>query len=238
LAVAERQWAVDAQAAVAEERRRIARELHDIVAHSLGLITIHAAAAHKLMTHDPARAQRALDSIDDLGRQGAEELQRLLGVLRTEAPSLLGPPGDDNHSGADSLPSFSDADAVLANMSNAGLHLRTEVKGRPGRLDPSVDSTAFRVLQESLTNVLKHAGRDATASVVTRWNPDHLVLEITSWAPQPPPSGSVHQSGYGLVGLRERAAAVGGQLTAARLPTDQFQVIAVLPRPREATLRT
>jgi signal transduction histidine kinase len=211
-----------AHQAVQVERRRIARELHDIVAHTISLMTIQAAGARRVLRNDPNAAEAALSGVSDLGQRAIDELQRLLGVLRAD--------GRIPEAEADATPGVIGIDNLIAQVQSAGIAIRRETHGRPGRLDPSVDTTAYRVIQESLTNVLKHAGSSATVEILTEWSPDRVVLQVTSDTTDARPKARLSR-GFGLIGLRERTAAVGGRLDVSIPVPQRFQVTATLPRP-------
>lgn len=214
---------VEAREAVAAERMRVARELHDIVAHSVTVMLLQAAGARKMLVSQPARAESALAEIEDTGKRAMDELRRLLTVLRgTDSPAALPPISREPQ------PGLADLDRLLARVREAGLRVDLCPTGRPGRLDASVDLTAYRIVQEALTNVSKHAAPGAHATVGLVWTDDRLTVEVVDDGPRvarpAAPSG-----GYGLVGLRERAALVGGQLSAAHTPSGGFAVTATLP---------
>jgi signal transduction histidine kinase len=201
---------LQAQAAVAAERARIARELHDVIAHSVSVMVIQAGAAEQLLDDSPERARGPLVAVQDTGRQTIVELRRLLGILRDDAdgqePSLAPQPG------------LASLDLLLEELRQAGLPVELRVEGQPGRLAPGVDLAAYRIVQEALTNTLRHAG-PARAEVLVRYHEDALELEIVDDGRGPgPPDGVAgsggHGSGHGLVGMRERVALYGGTLHA------------------------
>jgi signal transduction histidine kinase len=194
--------------AVERERRYIARELHDIVGHAMSLITIQAAAGRHLTRTDPARAAGALDAIVDAGLQARVEVGRLRGVLEDSAP-----PGLDR------------AAVVIAQAAAAGLEIR--VRGRPASIDlaPEVDAAAFRVLQEALTNVVKHAGG---AEVDVALEVHDAVLSIAVRNGPGRDAADAGDGGHGLRGMADRVHAAGGDLSAG--PSgDGWQVLATLP---------
>ncbi len=212
----------EAAEAVGAERRRIARELHDIVSHSVSVMVLQASGARRILTADPARADEALANIEGVGKQSMAELRRLLGVLDS-------PP--EPAAGATTLgpqPGLADLPLLLEAMRLGGLRVRLVEEGAPARLDPSVDLSAYRIVQEALTNSLKHAGRDATATVHVTWAPDSLILEVADdGGASTFPSGELSTL-HGLPGLRERARAVGGHLEAGPAGAG-FRVAATLP---------
>jgi two-component sensor histidine kinase len=202
------------EAALADERLRIAQELHDVVAHNVSLIVVQAQALGA--TVDDERVQEATDGIADLGRQAMKEMHRTLKLLRgsDDAAELAPQPG------LDELPE------LLERARTAGVGVELAVEGRPRPLDQSVDLSAYRIVQEALTNVVKHAGR-AEATVTLGYRPDALELTIAdSGAGAGPASGP---GGHGLIGMRERAAMFGGTLTAGPVDGRGFEVRASLP---------
>lgn len=217
---------VDQQAAraAAVERIRIARELHDVVAHHVSLMAVQAEAATSLLPGRPAEAQRSVEIIGDTARQALTELRRLLGVLRgpTEGLSADGPK---------TAPAVSLADigAVLDQVSEAGLPVDLEVVGAPYPLAPSIDLTAYRIIQEALTNTLRHTAA-ARASVTLSYEPGYLTVGVTDRGPLlEHPRRSGNGSGLGLAGIAERVASCGGSLAVGPTPDDGFAVTARLP---------
>ena len=204
-----------AERAVAEERVRIAQELHDVIAHNVSLIVVQAQALGA--THADEQVTAATEGIADLGRRTMAEMHRTLRLLRAgdDAPEYLPQPG------------LGDLDNLLAQSRAAGVPVELAVEGAPRRLAQSVDLSAFRIVQEALTNVVKHAGRARTAVTIT-YGPEALELTIVD-------SGN-HQEGrrgapggHGLIGMRERTALFGGTLTAGPRPGQGFEVHASLP---------
>ena len=204
-----------AERAVAEERVRIAQELHDVIAHNVSLIVVQAQALGA--THADEQVTSATDGIADLGRRTMAEMHRTLRLLRAgdDAPEYAPQPG------------LGDLDKLLAQSRAAGVPVELAVEGAPRRLAQSVDLSAFRIVQEALTNVVKHAGRARTAVTIT-YGPEALELTIVD-------SGN-HQEGrrgapggHGLIGMRERTALFGGTLTAGPRPGQGFEVHASLP---------
>ena len=195
-----------AQAAVAAERARIARELHDVIAHSVSVMVIQAGAAEQLLAQTPERARRPLAAVQDTGRQTITELRRLLGILRADGPELSLAP----------QPGLASLDLLLAEMGQAGLPARLRVEGRPAPLPPGVDLAAYRIVQEALTNTLRHAG-PAHPDVLLRYHEHALELEILDDGRGPgpgPPGRAGGQIGHGLIGMRERVTLYGGTLHA------------------------
>jgi signal transduction histidine kinase len=228
LALAEEQRRRTAQEAVARERARIARDLHDVVSHSVGVMTLQAAGARQVLAAGKLdRAAKALADIEGAGTQAMTELRRMLGVLRVPEPA-----DDELVDGVDThpRPGLHDLEKLVEGMLAAGVPVRLVVHGPPGELDAGADLSAYRIVQESLTNVVKHAGPGVPTVVELRWGDTGLDLSITSSRPvhPPDPDRSV-RSGYGLIGLRERASAVGGRLEAGPQPDGGFRVTATLP---------
>jgi signal transduction histidine kinase len=206
-----------AERAVAEERVRIAQELHDVIAHNVSLIVVQAQALGA--THPDQQVASATDDIADLGRRTMAEMRRTLRLLRTpaDAPEFAPQPG------------LGDLDALLAQSRAAGLPVELAVEGAPRRLAQSVDLSAFRIVQEALTNVVKHAGRARTALTIT-YGPEALELTIVDSGSSDRGNGARWEpGGHGLIGMRERTALFGGTLTAGPRPGHGFEVHASLP---------
>ena len=209
--------AEEAKRAVAAERRRIARELHDAVSHSLALIAMQAGGAQAILRRDPQRAERSLRAIERAAREGLAEMRRLLGLIgEPEGDLELSPqPGIDR------------LGILLDGAREAGLAVSVESQGQARPVPPAVDVSAYRIVQEALTNAVKHAGR-CHAQVSVRWRPAALELEVTNdGARRPDDQGD--GPGRGLIGMRERAALLGGELEAGRLDEDGYRVFARLP---------
>jgi signal transduction histidine kinase len=206
--------------AVAEERTRIARELHDVIAHNVGLMVVQAQGAQRVLDRDPERAREALETIERTGRTALGEMRRSLGALRkpdSEVPLAPQP-------GVESL------GALLDLARRSGLEVELVTKGDPAPLPAGVDLSVYRIVQEALTNTLKHAG-PVHARVEIRYSGDELELEISDdGAPGRPRKGE-NDSGHGLVGMRERVALHGGQLHADHRREGGFVVRASLPLP-------
>ncbi|MDG4825314.1 histidine kinase [Asanoa sp. WMMD1127] len=223
--IAERNAAVATAAALrfretlADERARIARELHDIVAHSVTVMVLQAGVVRRRL--DPAQqAERdLLAGVEDAGRDAVAELRRTLGLLRGGA----GP-------GLDAQPGLGRLDDLVAQLAEAGVAVRVTVDGGPiPALPPSLDLSAYRIVQEALTNVLKHSGADR-AEVAIAHGPDVLSVTVTDAGDGQAAAGPAG-AGHGIVGMRERAAMFGGTLAAEPLPGGGFRVTAVLPVP-------
>ncbi|GAA2813924.1 sensor histidine kinase [Streptomyces showdoensis] len=222
------QWAKErAERAAAERRRadeerlRIARELHDVLAHSLSVINVQAGVGLALLDADPAQARTALTTIKAASKEALGEVRQVLDTLRApgDAPRAPAP-------GLDRLPELVEQAAA------AGLTVRTRVEGRPRSLPPGTELAAFRIVQEALTNVVRHSG-SRTAEVVLGYGPDSLALRVDDAGPAT--GGDAGGSGNGLAGMRERAAALGGTIEAGTRPDGGFRVRATLPvRPQES----
>jgi signal transduction histidine kinase len=199
----EREREEEAHRAVARERARIARELHDVIAHSVGLITVQAGAANLVFDENPQAALSSLSSIERTGRLALGELRRLLGVLRT----------DDQGEDLRPQPSLDRLDELVAEVEEAGVEVTVTVEGDLRNLPTAVGLSAYRILQEGLTNVLKHAGRWARADVVVRRTQDQLILEVADDGRGAPSEVSKVVGGHGLIGMRERVALFGGRMS-------------------------
>lgn len=207
----------EARAAVAAERHRIAFELHDVVSHSLALIVMQSAGAQGIMRSQPERAEQSLRAIERAGREGLTEMRRLLG--------LMGEDRDDAQRSPQ--PTIQSVQTLINGARQAGLHVRFEAEGEPRAVAPAVDLSAYRIVQEALTNAAKHAGRCQVA-VALRWQPQMLELEITNDRAGASRDTGV-TSGRGLIGMRERAALVGGDLDVGHRENGDFAVHARLP---------
>ena len=204
-----------AQAAVAVERGRIARELHDVVAHNVSMIVVQAGAAARVLHGEQPDVRNALEVIAATGRETVDEMRTLLGVLRSDdGPSALKP-----------QPGLADLDQLVSGVREAGLPVIVRIEGSPRPLPPAMDLSAFRIVQEALTNTLKHAG-PAQAQVTVRYEEGLVTLEITDTGHGPQ---GARATGHGLVGMRERATMFGGELEAAGAEGGGFTVRARLP---------
>ena len=203
--------------AVAAERAAIARELHDVVAHHMSVMVVQAGAARAVGESDPAAAADALRQIEASGRTGLAEMRRLLGILKAE--------GDGG--GRAPHPGLADLGELLDSMRATGLAVEAVVEGSPRPLPPGVDLSAYRIVQEALTNAIRHAA-GASARVLVRYDTDALELEIADDGPGPP-DGPSATGGHGLIGMRERAQLFGGEFEAGPRPGSGFLVRARLP---------
>ena len=221
LAVADYDKERRAHDAVAAERTRIARELHDVVAHAVSVIIVQADGAKYALREDPETAERALATIAGTGREALRELRRTVALLRTEhAPELL-----PQHGSA--------GIAKLAQMMReAGLAVDLELTGELDDIAPEVSLGLHRIVQESLTNTLRHAGTEPTAVVRVQRRDEDILVEVTDSGGVPAqvsPGAEIPGTGMGLVGMRERVAVLGGTLSAGRLDDGRWRVRADLP---------
>jgi signal transduction histidine kinase len=241
------------QRALAAERARIASELHDVVTHNVSVMIVQAGAARKIMASSPGDAEDSLLAVEATGRDAMAELRNLLGLLSPAADGREGGPGATSPgavasaadrglrstaagsrpgSGAAALrpqPGLGELNALIGRVSATGLAVELQVSGEPRPLSPGADLAAYRVVQEGLTNVLRHAGR-ATATVGVEWG-DELVITVCDdgGGSGPMSIGGNGTPGRGLLGLRERLALYGGELAAGPRPGGGWQVRAVMP---------
>src|SRR6266511_4077000 len=212
----EREQAAEARRAIAEERTRIARELHDVVAHRVSLMTVQAGAAKTVAAADPESASQAMHEVEKAGRQALDELRHLLGVLRPEAEvAALGP-----------QPGLADVPRLVEQFRAAGLDVSLAMEGAQIGLPARVDLSAYRIAQEALTNVLKHAGPSARTEVRLSTDNHHVAIEVLDNGHR---ATILPGSGHGIVGMRERALLLGGSLDAGPRLDGGFQVVARLP---------
>lgn len=222
-----------ARQAVAEERSRIARELHDVVAHQVSMITVQAGAAKTIAREDLDAAIEAMGEVEDAGRQALGELRHLLGVLRLDN----GDPNDPDDLGPQR--GLADVPALVAELGRTGADVTVAIGEIPTRLTAATDLSAYRIVQESLTNVVKHAGPAPDVEISIGPDGQDLVIEITnSVADDNRPAAAEHgfpTSGFGIAGMRERALLLGGGLTSGLLASGRYRVVAHLPLEPEAT---
>ena len=211
----ERERAEQARVAVAEERARIARELHDIVGHSVSVMTVQAAGVRRLLDPDQDREREALMVVEQTGREALAEMRRLVGVLRRpeEAPALA------------PQPSLEHLGKLVEQAREAGLPVELRVEGSPVQLAAGLDLTAYRLVQEGLTNAIKHA-RAQSAEVLVRYHDGHVELTVTDDGSG---DGGGESGGHGLVGMRERISVYGGRLEAGPQPEGGYRLHARLP---------
>ena len=205
----------EAELAAAEERTRIARELHDVVAHGLSLMVVQAEAAEEMLTLSPEAAAQPLHRVQQTGRESLAEMRRLLGVLRT---------ADSGPSATVPQPSLRRVPELVREAAEAGLPVEVTVHGEPVELPPGRELAAFRIVQEALTNVRRHA-HATRASVELAYTPTSLRIDVTDDGR----GRTGDHTGHGLIGMRERAALYGGTLDAGPADGGGFRVTAVLP---------
>jgi signal transduction histidine kinase len=220
----EREQDKQAQLAVAHERARIARELHDVVAHNVSVMVVQAAAARRMIDHDASKAKDALSSVEQTGRAALKEMRRMLGMLGKdpEEPLALAP-----------QPSVEELGWLVERAREAGLEVDLTIEGEKRRLESGVDLSAFRIVQEALRNTLKHAG-PARAQVTIRYGEHDVEVDVSDngrGVAAQAANGAV--TGQGLVGMRERVAMLGGEIEAGHRKDGGFGVHAKLPLERE-----
>jgi signal transduction histidine kinase len=210
-----------ARRAMAEERLRIAREMHDVVAHSLSMIAVQSGVGAHVAATQPEEARKALAAVEAASRTALNELRRLLGVLRE-----VGEPAGSRAP----APGLAAVDTLLTQMGEAGLAVKLRVEGVRPQVPPGVDLSAYRIVQEALTNVLKHAG-PAQAQVVICYSDQEVAIEVTDDGHGPAPATTARRAGtgHGLVGFRERTALFGGELEVGPRPGGGFRVAVRLP---------
>jgi signal transduction histidine kinase len=212
---AEQERVERARLAVADERTRLARELHDVVGHSVSVMTVQASAVRRLLEPDQDKERQALLVVEQTGREALAEMRRMVGVLRRpeEAPALA------------PEASLEYLDQLVANTREAGLPVEVRIEGTPTQLPAGVDATAYRIVQEALTNAVKHAQADH-AEVVVRYANGAVELIVSDDGCG---NGDGGGSGHGLVGMRERVSAYGGELEAGPTTRGGFRLRATLP---------
>ena len=248
-----------AHSAVAEERLRIARELHDVVAHSMSVIAVQAGYGQYVIDASPDGARDALGAIQATSRDALEEMRRMLGVLRqqdvTPGPAMAGPATGQEPAGQAPVdgqapagggttarqaplapaPGLARLDRLIERTRGAAVRVRLEVSGHPRPAPAGVDLSAYRIIQEALTNVVRHAGTGASCVVHVGYTDSDLVIRVTDdgGLPVALPSVSVAAAGtgHGIIGMRERVHLCGGTFSAGSLPNSGFQVTATLPLP-------
>jgi len=213
----EAQRDLQAQAAVTIERGRIARELHDVVAHNVSMMVVQAGAAERVLEGKQPHVRSALAAIASTGRETVDEMRTMLGVLRANEDGLALNP----------QPGLADLEQLVANVREAGLQVDVHVEGAPSKLPPPLDLSAYRIVQEALTNTLKHAGR-ASAEVTVRYGPRAVELDVSDTGNGGNSSNGLG-TGHGLVGMRERVTMLGGELETGRRAEGGFGVRARLP---------
>jgi signal transduction histidine kinase len=207
---------------VEQERLRIARELHDVMAHTISVITVQAGVAADVLVDAPGKAREALATIRAASREAMGELRATVGVLRG---------GDGRRAPLAPAPGLGQLEGLMEAARRGGVRAETVVAGEPRPLPPAVDLTAYRIVQEALTNVVRHAGA-TTATVTIGYRPDAVVLEVCDDGRGAAETAEAEPGGYGLVGMAERVAAIDGRLEAGPRPAGGFRVRALLPLER------
>ncbi|MGI8331881.1 sensor histidine kinase [Actinomadura scrupuli] len=215
----------DARTARVEERSRIARELHDVVAHHVSVMTVQAGAARRILDKDPDSAREAMTTIEEVGRTTLDEMRRIVGVLRTERDTRAAGPE------LSPQPGVQEVGALVDHVRETGLSVQLWMEGEPRPLSTGVNLAAYRLIQEALTNSLKHAGPQARAWVRIHYGPRELMVEIEDdgrgVAAALADNGD--GPGHGLVGMRERVALYGGELRIGPRSGGGFEVRARFP---------
>jgi signal transduction histidine kinase len=208
-----------ASQAVAEERNRIARELHDVIGHSVSVMTVQASAVRRRLTPEQEVERQALETVETVGREALAEMRRMVGVLRQsgDGTELEPPPGLDQ------------VDELAEKFRTAGLPVALSVTGVARDLAPGLDLTAYRVVQEGLTNTLRHARNPRHTEVAIDYGADRIELSVRDDGQYPVGSGPTAEAGNGLLGMRERVAVYGGSLVARVRPEGGFELVATLP---------
>ena len=223
-----------AAAAVAAERGRIARDLHDLVAHSLSLMLLQAGGAKGLLRRDPTRAESALARVDDLGQQAIVELRRLLELVETGGAS----PGG-RFAGGEPPSGLEDIRALVEQVRAGGIRVELDVIGDPVPLDQGVSLSGYRIVQEALTNATRYGDTQTPVSVGMHWRPEQVEVRVVNQ-----PAGRTERStrslstGRGILGMHERARAAGGSLQVGPGPDSEFVVVATLPVAHAAEVAT
>lgn len=208
-----------AREAVLRERASIARDLHDVVAHGMSVMVVQAGAAQRLLTSDPDRARTALDHVQSTGREALTEMRRMLGVLR----------GDDGVAELVPQPNLDHLAAMVRRCNDAGVPTDLSVDGEPPARAAGAEMAAYRIVQEALTNVVKHAGRPVRATVRVRYSPEDVRLEVDDDGRGATDADVATSTGHGLIGMRERVELYRGTVHAGPRPGGGFRVAATIP---------
>jgi signal transduction histidine kinase len=214
-----------ADEAVTAERLRISRELHDMVAHSMGIIALQAGAAARVIDTQPGRAREALREVESASRETLAGLRRMLGAVRPDGR------GREPGSSREPTPGLADVERLAASATAAGVHVGVEWRGERGPLPPDIELAAYRVIQESVTNVIRHAGTSSCEVLIEQYEED-LSIEVADAGHGR--AGTADGAGHGLAGMRERVALLRGDFTAGPRPEGGFRVTARLPVPAKA----
>ncbi|GAA3896108.1 hypothetical protein GCM10022244_02700 [Streptomyces gulbargensis] len=232
-----------AERAVTAERLRVAREMHDTVAHSIGIVALQAGAARRVITTQPDAARQALAEIEAASRDTLAGLRRMVGALRTPdqdtgaEPSAPGDPHGAGPAGLPDMPGLDALDRLTALTAAAGVRLTVHRTGAPRPLPPDIDLSAFRLVQESVTNVVRHSGADSCTVTVDHRDPASLVVTVEDPGPRPghERARTGGGSGHGLIGMRERVGLLHGRFEAGPRSAGGFRVTAHLPVPSPST---
>jgi signal transduction histidine kinase len=205
--------------AVAEERTRIARELHDVIGHSVSVMTVQASAARRRLHAEQVVERQALETVEATGREALAEMRRMVGVLRRS----------DIDSGLEPPPGLDQVDRLVEKFRTAGLPVTVSVTGDARQLAPGLELTAYRLVQEGLTNTLRHARNPQRAEVTIAYGADRVELTVRDDGQAPAPPALPAEAGSGLLGMRERVALYRGSLTSRARPEGGFELVATLP---------
>lgn len=216
---AEQDRADQVRQAAVDERARIAREMHDVVAHSLSVMVRQAEGGRFVAATDTAKAAEVMRTIADTGREALQDMRSLLGVLRSDDPQEMSQP----------QPTIADITQMVDRVRESGLPVSLDVSGRSRNLDRAAHLAAYRLVQESLTNVVKHAGAGARAQVRIDWGEQDLTLEVTDTGQPPPPTVGSSLPGRGHVGMSERLTLLGGSLSAGPATDGGYRVTGRIP---------
>ena len=208
-----------ARQAVLDERARIARDMHDIVAHGMSVMVVQAGAAERLLDTQPERARQALVNIQGTGREALTEMRRMLGLLRDR-------PGDQRLA---PQPTLADIEQLVQQCVDSGVPTELRIDGERSESAATVELTGYRVVQEALTNVIRHAGSDAKAAVRITYGPGQMRIEVTDDGAGATSASLERATGHGLVGMRERVELYHGTLHAGPRPGGGFRVAATIP---------
>ena len=211
------------ESAMEAERAHIAAELHDIVSHAVTVMLLHAAGGRKIIQTDHVRAAQALDVIVSVGTEATQELSRLLGLLKMNHDTKPGKP----------LAGLDDVASLVEAVRSAGIDVQIRETGLPRKLDASVGHTAYRAVQEALTNISKHVGPGTNATIALAWMPDALLIQISDTGPAQHSTPTRETSGYGLMGLQQRVAVAGGDISWGQ-HGEGFMVTLSLPVAKQA----
>ena len=230
----ERGRALATRQAVAAERARIARELHDVVAHHVSVIAMQAGAVRAIAPVDPPEVTATLESIRTTAREALVEMRRMLTVLREESPAVAGDGGASDW--LEPQPGLADVPRLVERVRQAGMEVLLEMPERPANLPPGVDLSAYRIIQEALTNSLRHAGPNVQARVTVTAEPKRLCLEVVDDGRGPAAPVGQPGDGRGLVGMHERVVLLGGVLHVGPGPAGGFRVSATIPLDGSASM--